>query len=180
MNTDNLILELRKRAQHSDGLTIGLDTYDEILSAILNVISNASSSLKIVVNQKDPSHKSKFTELFDESVLSDALGHVKLMGVDVEVLSVHPDFEPCNLSGELITTFTEAQKKNVIKLQTDSEVIYNDSGDCLLFAKYKNNKKLPNNESINLFSLDKNGLNKSVSHFFEVLTRDLDGAISHV
>ncbi|MDP2504047.1 hypothetical protein Q8W42_25540 [Vibrio splendidus] len=179
MNIDKLTLKLKERVFSSDGLTIGLDQYDEILCAIYYVISNASSSVKVVVNQKDPTHKSKITEFFDNDVLGTLLEHIQSMEVDVEVLTVHPGLSVPNLNCKSAVQFDDEMKNHVIKLQTDSEVIFNDNGDCLLFTKYKDKKKLPKNEFINLFSVDKDGLTKSISDFFKVLVSNQNGRVDH-
>jgi hypothetical protein len=121
MANENLISELLSRVLVSDRLIIGLDQYDEILSAMVYVIRNSSSYLKMVINQKDPTHESMISDFFKNEDLNLALQHSKSMGVDAEILSIHPNFQAINLENESLITFDDDIKKQMIHLQTDSE-----------------------------------------------------------
>lgn len=172
MDNNKLISELKDRVFASEGLTLALDQYDEIISAMIYVIGRSSSYFKIIVNQKDPTHVSTISDFFENEALNLAVQHSKSMGVDVEVLSVHPDFQVPNLKNESLITLNSETRKRIIKLQTDSEVIFNDKGDCLLFSKYKSKKKLPKNDFINLFSVD-DGITGPIADFFKFIVENL-------
>lgn len=174
MDNDKLISELKSRIFSTESLAIGLDQYDEIRAAIIYVIDRSSSYFKIVVNQKDPTHNSMVSDFFENDSVNLAVQHSKSMGVDIEVLSIHPNFQVPSLKNESLITFSDEIRRNMIKSQTDSEVIFNDKGDCLLFAKYKEHKKLPKNDFINLFSVDK-ALTTSIANFFNSSVKVMKG-----
>lgn len=174
MNIDKLTLDLKERALASESLAIGLDQYEEVLLSINYVISNASEDFKILFNDKDPTHKSIISEFFDNKILITTLKHVNTMGVHGQIFSVH---SKCNIPAFYDTSqviFNEEIRKLIIKLQADSEFIINDRGDCVLFTKYRNNKKLPKNEYIKLFSVDEE-LTNTIGEFFKSLMTHLKG-----
>ena len=96
------------------------------------------------------------------------------MGVKGHVVSIHPDFKSPNLESYSQVCLDDKTKLRVIKMQTDSEVVLNDRGECVLFSKYKDKKKLPNNEFINLFSVNKT-LSNSIDAYFLSLVDLQDG-----
>lgn len=174
MNIDKLTLELKERALASESLAIGLDQYEEVLLSINYVISNASENFTILFNDKDPTHKSIISEFFDNETLVTTLKHVNTMGVHGQIFSIHSQ---CNIPAFRDTSqiiCNEEIRKLIIKLQADSEFIINDRGDCVLFAKYSNKKKLQKNEFIKLFSVDEE-LTNTMSEFFKALATHLKG-----
>jgi len=171
MISNKLILELKNRILISDDSIIGLDKYDEIAAAITYIIENSACYLKLFVNHKDPSHESKLSKFLLDEDLIKTIQHSKSMDVDIDVLSMHPNLSSPALVNENVITVNESLKNKIINLQTDSELLANDRGDCLIFSKYKNKKKLNQNDFINLFAVGNKEMTKSIENFLKTIIK---------